>query len=35
MVLSMSELFPTGWAGVGVPKRVAEALTTEDVAALG
>lgn len=35
MVLSMSEFFPTSWAGVGVPKGVAEALTTEDVAAFG
>lgn len=35
MVLSMSEFFPTSRAGVGVPKRVAEALTTEDMATFG
>lgn len=35
MVLSVSEFFPTGWAGIGVPKGITEALTTEDMATFG
>lgn len=35
MILSVSEFLPAGWAGVGIPKGITEALAAEDVAAFG
>ena len=35
MILSVSEFLPAGWARVGIPKGITEALTAEDMAAFG
>lgn len=35
MILSVVEFLPAGWAGVGIPKGIAQALAAEDVATFG